>query len=247
MKVYNDREKYCISLLIANGGTMDYCDLRDIILEHNEGFSNVKHVDKAVKRTIDKLIEKGEIEKKDDSIRLNPILGAGFIQNFYSDILKAIENYQLYRKNNVMEFNAKYTLHNLKDEIFFEHYWLIKEITEAYNIYQMTKKYNSVITSCGRCVEHMIQYINEQYSLNLKGTSTRSLINKIKNNEFIQKMNKEDRDRWSYFLDGCNVIYQFRNKMGAHMDYYWGDNQIAHSCLIMTFYFIDFFVTELIV
>lgn len=247
MKIFNDREKYCISLLIANGGIMDYYDLRDIILEYNEGFSNVKHVDRAVKRTIVKLIDKGEIDVKDDSIKLNPVLVAGFIQNFYSEVLKAIENYQLYGKNNIMEFNARDTLRYFKDEIFDEHYFLIKEITEAYNIYQMTKKYNSVITSCGRCVELMVQYINEECSLNIKESRTRSLINKIKNNEFIQKMEKEDKDRWYYFLDGCNIIYQFRNKMGAHMDYYWGDDQIAHSCLIMTFYFIDYFVTGLFI
>lgn len=244
MKTFTDREKYCISLLIANGGIMNYYDLRDIVLEHNEGFSNVKHVGKAVRRTIDKLIERGELEEKDSMIEVSPVTESGFIRIFYSDILKALKHYHNYRIDNIMEFNTKDTLHFIDDEAFYEYYFLIKEIRGAYNIYQNTKKYNAVITSCGICVEHMVNSINEFYNFNLKARSMQSLINKMKNSEYIQKMDHEEKDKWMHFLDGCKLIYQYRNEMGAHTTFSYGDELIAHSGLIMTFYLVEHFLID---
>ena len=49
-------------------------------------------------------------------------------------------------------------------------------------------------------------------------------------------------DIWRTLIDGMNVVYRFRNFMGAHDHSMWGEDQVATSCLILTFYLVDTFL-----
>jgi len=245
MTLYDEREKYCLSIIILNGGIIDYYILRDIILSHSESFSNVKHVTRAVRRTINKLIKKGDLTEVDDVIKIKPIMEAGFIDIYYSEFLKVIKIMKEYSKNNVMKYNVKMLIDYFEEYYLEDNYFLIEEIYSAYETYKNTENCEAVINSCGRCVEIIISVICDYFEIERKDKDIRPMIRSIKSSDIIQKKPKKERDEWMHLMNGLDLVYSYRSRLGAHVNYDWLVELIANSCLMMTFYYVDYFLTLL--
>ena len=85
--------------------------------------------------------------------------------------------------------------------------------------------------------------LNEQYDLFDSVLRTGNMINQLRNEKIIEKLNDEiSKDSLRTFIDSVSLIYRFRNIMGAHAGYEWGQDQIATSCLILTFYLTDLYI-----
>jgi hypothetical protein len=68
------------------------------------------------------------------------------------------------------------------------------------------------------------------------------MIARLRDEDILTRI-KEKKMNMNYFrtlTDGINVV--FRNIMGAHSEENWGDDQIATSCLILTFYLVNLYV-----
>lgn len=253
MVSFDGREKYCISLMISRGGKITLSKIKDIIYEFRgeyEGLSEdyIKY-GKAIPVTLNKLEKRNFIKRIDSSYELDPHITSGFVKENYSDVLKGMEINQKYKMKYELEFDAKDILDGLKPEEAFEYEYeeLFDEINKAFRTYQTTDNYRSVITSCGRCVEMMIKIIIEKYELSISAKRIGNTINKLNDSksEFMKKLKKDDKEIWVPFLNGCRVIYDFRNRMGAHAGSHWAIEQVANSCLLMTLYFIDYYIYAL--
>jgi len=97
---------------------------------------------------------------------------------------------------------------------------------------------------CGKCVESIVDELNYEYSLFDKRLSTGTMINRLRHEDVFNKIIKKrlDEDDFRTFVDGISVVYRFRNTMGAHSGFEWGIDQVSTSCLILTFYLVDFYV-----
>ena len=123
---------------------------------------------------------------------------------------------------------------------------LINELNEALELHR-NEKYDSVIVKCGRCVEIMLNELDQDYKLSFKTLKkTGNKIGKLKSEEVCKKISAGGDD-WNTFTDGIGLIYKFRNIMGAHAsDFFeWGKEQVATSCLILTIYLADIYASEI--
>ena len=246
----NEREKYCLALIIANGGQADYEILRDVILEFKESFGDISEdylKYQAIKRTLEKLEETKFVSESSGIYKLNPMIEPGFIKESPFIITKAIKNFASYRKNHILEFNTRDVENYLLSEhyIMRSPYGLIENLKGALNLQQI-ESYDSVLVKCGKCVEIMVNYLDENYLLFDTKISTGKIIQQFRKEEIIDKIKDDiDKDTWRTFTDGINIVYRFRNLMGAHADWTWGEERIAISCLILTFYLVDLFLTDI--
>jgi len=241
--------------MIARGGSITTKKLKDIITEFKgeyEGLSNdyVKY-GKAIQITLDKLVKRNFIKRIDDAYELDPIILSGFAKENYSDTLKGLEINFKYKQKYELEFDAKDILDILKPENVPEYDYedLLGEINNAFRTYQTTDNYRSVITSCGRCVEMMINLLVENNNLKINTNRTGYAIDKLNdpNSEFMLKLlNKDGKNVWRFFFNGCKLIYDIRNRMGAHPGVHWGLQQVANSCLLLTMYFVDYYLYGLL-
>jgi hypothetical protein len=82
----NEREEYCLALIIIKGGETSYEEIRDTILEFKESFKDLSErylKYKAVKGTLSELANKEYLsEQKLGIFKVNPLMVAGFIQQF---------------------------------------------------------------------------------------------------------------------------------------------------------------------
>ena len=228
--------------------------LKDIITEFRgeyEELSNdyVKY-GKAIQVTLDKLEKRNFIKRIGDEYELDPIIISGFVKENYSDILRGLETNFKYKQKYELEFDAKDILDMLKpeDAPAYDYEGLLDEINKAFRTYQTTDNYRSVITSCGRCVEMMINLLVEHDNLQINTNRTGYAIDKLNDSksEFMLKLNKDVRNAWRFFFNGCKLIYDIRNRMGAHVSMGWGLQQVANSCLLLTMYFVDYYLYGLL-
>lgn len=249
----NEREKYCLALIITKGGEASYNEIKDTILERKESFKDLseKYLKyRVVKRTLHTLLNKGYLsELKSEIFKVNPIMVAGFIQQFPIMISKGIANNLKYRKEHILEFDTSEIEEMLLDDEYMEKvfknppYDLIENLKEALKLQKMSS-YDSVLVKCGKCVEIMVSELDYDYSLFDKELSTGKMIARLRNEDIINKVKKKkvDTDDFRTFVDGINVVYRFRNIMGAHSGLEWGIDQVAPSCLILTFYLADLYM-----
>lgn len=148
MSELSEQERYCISLMILNGGNIGYYHVRDIITEFPECFSGLN---------------------------------------------------ETYLKN--------------------------KKIRNILNI----------------LVETSIDRYHDIFSKNL---STGNMINQLKQEKMREKVDF-DRETWMTFLDGAGLVYKFRNIVGAHASWEYREDQLAMSCLVLSFYLVGNFMEEL--
>ena len=248
----NEREKYCLALIITKGEEASYDEIRDTILESRESFKDLSErylKYQAVKRTLLTLVNKGYLsEPKSEVFKINPIMVAGFIQQFPIMISKGIDSNLKYREEHILEFDTSEIERMLLDDEHvhevFENppYDLIENLKEALKLQKMCS-YDSVLVKCGKCVEIMVSELNYDYSLFVKKLSTGRMITRLRNEDIFNKVKKKkvDIDDFRTFVDGINVVYRFRNIMGAHSGLEWGIDQAATSCLILTFYLADLY------
>jgi len=247
MSVLNDREKYCLTLLIAKGGQAHGDDIRDIILEHKESFNGLSEQYlryQAVKRMLNNLVKKGYVTSTKDIFKINPIYEVGIIQQFPVIASKAMKNVISFRKNHVLEFNTSSVEGYLLTEDTMEEapYGLIENLQDALKLYKI-ESYDSVLVKCGKCVEIMMDELNDQYELFDSDLRTGNMINQLRNEQIREKLNHEiNKDYVRTFTDSVSLIYNFRNIMGAHSGFEWGQDQVATSCLILTFYLSDLYI-----
>ena len=169
MSALNDREKYCLALLIAKGGQALSNDIRDIILEHKESFNGLSEQylrHQAVKKTLNNLKKKGHVTSTKDIFKINPIYEVGLIQQYPVIASKAMKNVISFRKNHVLEFNTSSVEGYLltEDTIEVAPYGLIENLQDALKLYKI-ESYDSVLVKCGKCVEIMMDELNDQYEL----------------------------------------------------------------------------------
>ena len=136
MSALNDREKYCLALLIAQGGQASYDEIRDIILENKESFSGLseKYLRRqAVKNILNNSIKKGYVTKIKDIFKINPMYEVGIIQQFPVILSKTMKNVITFRKNHVLEFDTSHVEEYLLTEDTMEDapYGLIENLQEA--------------------------------------------------------------------------------------------------------------------
>lgn len=251
MKILNEREKYCLSLIIANGGKLDYEIIKNIILNHRESFSDLSErylKYKAIKKTLLKLEGNNFVSELNEIYEINPIIEAGFVQEYPIIMVKAIKNFINYRNDHILQFDTTevedYIL-NYKHFVDHSPYGLIENLKDALELQKM-KSYDSVLVKCGKCVEIMVNYLDENFELFETQLSTGRMIRKFGTKEIEEKIEDDvSIDTWRTFSDGINVVYRFRNLMGAHESWSWGEDQVATSCLILTFYLVDIFLTLL--
>ena len=249
----NEREKYCLALFITKGGEAKYDEIRDMILESRESFKDLseKYLKyRVVKRTLHTLVNKGYLsELKSETFKVNPIMVTGFIQQFPIMISKGVASNLKYREEHILEFDTSEVERILLDdehmsEVFKNPpYELIENLKDALELQKMGK-YDSVLVKCGKCVEIMVSELDHDYSLFDKELSTGRMISKLRDEEIFNKMKKKkvDVDFFKTFVDGINVVYRFRNIMGAHSGLDWGVDQVATSGLILTFYLADLYM-----
>lgn len=248
----NEREKYCLALIITKGGQASYDETRDTILESRGSFRDLSErylKYQAIKRTLRSLVEKGYLSKETSEVfKINPIMEAGFIRQFPILVSEAIKSNLRFRKEHILEFDTSEIERMLLDEEnigeAFKHppYDLIENMKEALKL-QKIDSYDSVLVKCGKCVEIMVNELDDDYSLFDKELSTGRIITRLRNEDIFNKMKKNvDMDDFRTFVDGVNVVYRFRNIMGAHQGWEWGIDQVATSCLILTFYLADLYM-----
>ena len=248
----NEREKYCLALIITKGKQASYDEIRDTILESRESFKDLseKYLKyQAVKRTLLSLKNKGYLsEPKSKIFKINPIMVAGFIQQFPIMISKGLESNLKYRKEHILEFDTSEIERMLLDDEYMDElfknppYDLIANLKEALKLQKMDS-YDSVLVKCGKCVEIMVDELNYDYSLFDKELSTGKMIARLRNEDISNKVKeKVNSDFFRTFVDGINIVYRFRNIMGAHSGLEWGIDQVATSCLILTFYLADLYI-----
>lgn len=249
MSELNQQEKYCIALMIVNGGELDYQSLMEMICEYKEDFSHLKESyirAKKIKNVLSKLKNKGFIHEKDWIYRINPYMELGFIKESPLILQKAIKNNLEYRKNHILEFNTMYVEDVLFNEIDYDivPFGLIENLQEAMRLLKL-HSFDSVLVKCGKCVEIMINTINQHYDIFTKKQSIGNMIIQLKQDKFSEKFNEVyNLNMWITFLDGIGVVYKFRNIVGAHDSIEWREDQLAMSCLILTFYLVDLFLDE---
>lgn len=247
MSALNDREKYCLALLIAKGGQALSNDIRDIILEHKESFNGLSEQylrHQAVKKTLNNLKKKGHVTSTKDIFKINPIYEVGLIQQYPVIASKAMKNVISFRKNHVLEFNTSSVEGYLltEDTIEVAPYGLIENLQDALKLYKI-ESYDSVLVKCGKCVEIMMDELNDQYELFDSDLRTGNMINQLRNEQIREKLKNEiNKDYVRTFIDSVSLIYNFRNIMGAHSGFEWGQDQVATSCLILTFYLVDLYI-----
>lgn len=254
MVSFDARERYCLSLIIANGGQITFDKLRTVIDVYRESYEDLKESyfksGRPIRITLNKLIKRKIITISKGIYEIDPIITAGFVSENYADILSGMKNYYGYKRQYVLEFDVKDALFILKEGSYYilDYESLLEEINRTYMTYKNTDNYKSVITGCGRCVEIMLDHIIEDCSLIVKTKGYGNIIRQINrdNSDFMNKIKKGDRQDWKLFLNGCQLIYDFRNKRGAHSGDYWKIEEIAHSFLIMTMYFVYYYLYELI-
>jgi len=246
----NEREKYCLALIVTRGGQIGYDEIRDTILEFRESFrdlseSYLKY--QVIKKTLRSLVKKGYLlEDTPRTFRINPVMEIGFIRQFPITISKAIQSNLEYRKRHIIQFDTSEVERELLSEEEYERppWELIENLKEALRL-QKIGSYDSVLVKCGRCVEAMMDELDDAYSLFEGELSTGQMIKQLRNENILNKMKSElvDIDNFRTFVDGISVVYRFRNVMGAHEGWAWGSNeQVAQSCLILTFYLADLYV-----
>jgi len=195
-------------------------------------------------------VKKGYLsELKSKIFKINPIMVTGFIEQFPITISKGIESNLKYRKEHILEFDVSEIENTLLNYEYMDKafknppYDLMENLREALKL-QKLGSYDSVLVKCGKCVEIMVDELNHDYSLIDKELSTGRMINKLRNEEIFNKMKKKkvNGDFFKTFIDGINVVYGFRNMMGAHSGLDWYADQVAQSCLILTFYLADLYM-----
>jgi len=247
----NEREKYCLALIITKEGKAHYEEIRDTILESRGSFRDlseryVKY--RAIKKTLRSLVAKGYVsEETSEVFKINPLMEVGFIRQFPILVSEAIKSNIRYRKEHILQFNTSEIEKMLLDDenigkVFNNPpYDLIQDLKEALELQKMGS-YDSVLVKCGKCVEIMLSELDYDYSLFDKKLSTGNKIGRLRNEDILEKVNKVDMDDFRTFVDGINVIYRFRNIMGAHSGWHWGIDQVGTSCLILTFYLADLYM-----
>ena len=249
----SQREKYCLALIVTKGGEASYDDIRDTILGSRESFKDLSErylKYQAIKRVLFALLNKGYLsEPKSDIFRINPLMVAGFIREFPIMISKGIESNLKYRKEHILEFDTSEIERMLLDDEYivdvFKNppYELIENLKEALRLQKMGS-YDSVLVKCGKCVEIMVDELDDDYSLFDRELSTGRMIARLQSDDVLKKMKKKKVyiDYFRTFVDGINVVYRFRNIMGAHAGIEWGLDQVATSCLILTFYLVNLYM-----
>lgn len=243
----NDRERYCLALIIIGGGQKDYESLRDVIFEYKESFSGLSDrylKYQAVKNTLNNLVKSRYLSERNDVFEIDPILKTGFLQQNPTIILKAIENVIQFRNEHILEFNTSVLENYLFDETSFPNppYEIIENLKQGLQLYKIGA-FDSVLVKCGKCVEEMLNELNSQYSIFDKQHNVRARIKKLRDNETVNKLKENiPPDQLRMFTDGISVIYRFRNIMGAHAGRGWGYDQAAASCLILSFYLTDLYL-----
>ena len=247
----NEREKYCLALIITKGGQASYDEIRDTILESRESFKDLSErylKYQAIKRTMLILLKKGYLsELKSEIFKINPIMEAGFIQQFPILISKSIKSNLKYRKEHILEFDTSEVERILLDDEHisevFENppYELLENLKDALELQKMGK-YDSVLVKCGKCVENMMGELDYDYSLFDKKLSTGRMIARLQKEDIFNKVKKVNIEDFRTFVDGIGVVYRFRNIMGAHSGLEWGIDQVSTSCLTLTFYLADLYI-----
>lgn len=245
-----DREKYCFGLIIVNAGEASLQEIRNIVVETKGPFEglDLKYLKrKAVKNVLRSLVKKNCLSEKDSKFKINPIFELGFIRQYPSEISKAIKSELNYRKKHILHFDTIEVEEILLNEESYDTppFDLISELNEAMELHR-NGKYDSVLVKCGRCVELMLNELDEDYCLSLGKLKSGNKIGKLKSEEVCEELSVE-RDDLNTFVEGIGLIYKFRNKMGAHASgvFDWGKDQVATSCLILTIYLADFYASNI--
>ena len=245
-----DREKYCISILIMKGEETHFEEILDIILDSRESFEGLdekylKH--QALKRTLNSLVKKGIIAEDELFYKVNPVIEIGFIKEYPTIFLKAIKANQKCRDKHVLEFCTREIEEILLNEALYDEppYELIAHLNEALDLHRRNS-FDLVLVKCGKTVEIIVDEMNEDYNLFEASLSTGNMINQLKNDKIISKIDAKKKDVKT-FADGLAVVYRFRNIMGAHSNKEgeWGLDQVATSCLLLTLYLADFYMTKI--
>lgn len=255
MKSLDSREAYCLSLIIANGGNMDYNILRDVVLQYREPFQGLKTnyiKNKKVKKVIGNLVDEGIITEMADgacALSIEPALEEYIIKKHANYFCKAMKHLNEFRREHFIDFNLSFAQETILSDEWAEFlpYDLVDELKKAINTHQRTRNHSAVITNCGRCSEIIIKELNEQYSLFPPNKQITKMISEIKEKAVIEKFsnNREKKETFRIFGSAIYTIYQLRHKLGAHADWKWGEREIATSCLILTLYLADLYSMDI--
>ena len=252
MTSLNDREKYCLALIIIKGGQASYEEIRDTILESKLSFKDLSErylKYQAVRRTLRGLVDTGYLsEPKSDIFKVNPIMVTGFIQEYPTMVSKGIESNLKYREEHILEFDTSeieemlLNEENIGDTFKNPPYELIQYLNEALELQKMGS-YDSVLVKSGKCVEIMVDELDDDYSLFDGELSTGRMISRLRDEDIFNKVTREvNKDDFLIFIDGISVVNRFRNIMGAHAGMEMGLDQASTSCLILTFYLVDVYM-----
>lgn len=246
----NDREKYCIGLILLGGGEAEYDEIRNIVLETHGSFEGLKesYIRKgAVINTLRGLVKKNYLSEKEYKFSINSVFEPGFIQRYPTEVLGAIRSELAYRKKHMLEFDT----FEIEDFLLNPKYYdkppfeLLTHLHEALEL-QRNISFDSVLVQCGKCVELMLLELNEDYGLFDKKLTIGHMIRQLQDDQIIRKINAQ-KDDLRTFADGVGLVYRFRNIMGAHASgtFEWGLDQVATSCLILTLYLADLYSTKI--
>lgn len=247
-----DREKFIAGLIIANGGKITYEKLVNIILRVKGPFYGLdkKYVRyKLIRGMISGLVSKNFIDETEREIYTVPeFVKNKFTESYPKDLLAILSVFSQYRNLYHLEFDLAEIEEGILDPRWYKiiPYGVVEQIQQAIEIYKKTSSYDSVITKCGKVMEILVREVNKKYKLVDENKPITEIIAEFKNQDIINKIqSQKDREAFRIFAYSAYLIYKYRSKMGAHIDWWWGMNQVAMSCLLLTFYVVDLFSLDL--
>lgn len=251
LSVLNDRERFIISIIILNEKGLDHYKLINIILKSKSGpfyGLNQKYVKYTlVKKIANKLISRNILYKDRNEYSIKDSFKLRFIKEYPEDVSNALTLFSSYRHKYHLEFDLVNVENDIlnSDYLYMLPYDAIEQIKQAIEIYKNTSSYDSVITKCGKVMEILVNKLNKDYKLISRNEPITVIIRKLKEEDTIKKVESEKRESFRVFSYSAYIIYKFRSKMGAHADWWWGMEEIAMSCLMLTLYLLDLFSMDL--
>lgn len=250
----DDREKFIVGLIIVNGGKITYEKLLNIILREKGPFHGLskRYVRyNLVKKIINRLKSKNFISETEREVYIvAEFIKNKFTEKYSKELLEILSVFSHYRTLYHLEFD----LAEIEEDIFNPKwskelpYDVTEQLEQAIKIYTKTNAYDSVILKCGKIMEILVREINKKYKLVSKNKQITRIIQDFKDEKIISKIESpEDREVFRIFAYSAYLIYKYRSKMGAHADedFWWGTNRVAMSCLLLTFYLVDLYLSDL--
>ncbi len=250
----SDRETYILSLIWLEGDNTPQNTLTDVILGSRGPFAGlgkpyVKYT--LVPKQLGGLVNRGMLETSHGRYRLTSDAISILSEGLTGPLKDAISGITQFRREHVLDYRLAWV-----------EKWLfsgrntppvprevVRELKEAVELYQTRQPHDSVITKCGRSIEILVREVNEMFQLVRGESRTGGLLVKFTENDVIRRISDrpDERDIFKRFAKLCSDVYKLRSKLGAHYEegMGWGQDQVAISTLVLTFYLLDLFVIRI--